>query len=111
MEKGRRERQKVRVEIFRSERSSQASDRRWNFFGSLKFYIVEFLRSERSGDPPLRHRLPESAVTVEEDDGVSTNTSSGSPADSGNFKIWTPEMWPSPLDPSRLYPRLEDARA
>ncbi|GBP92775.1 hypothetical protein EVAR_57826_1 [Eumeta japonica] len=38
------------------------------------------------------------AVTVEEDDPVSTDNSSGSPADSGNFKIWTSEMGPLPLD-------------
>ncbi|GBP82100.1 hypothetical protein EVAR_89439_1 [Eumeta japonica] len=37
-------------------------------------------------------------MTVEEDDGVSTNNSSGSPVDSGNLKIWTPEMGSSPLN-------------
>ncbi|GBP44260.1 hypothetical protein EVAR_22144_1 [Eumeta japonica] len=37
-------------------------------------------------------------VTVEEDDGVSTDNSSGPQADSENIKIWTPEMGPSPLD-------------
>ncbi|GBP83204.1 hypothetical protein EVAR_66755_1 [Eumeta japonica] len=48
--------------------------------------------------PTTSTSLPEPAVTVEQDDGVSIDNSSGSPADSGNFKIWTPEMGPSPLD-------------
>ncbi|GBP90912.1 hypothetical protein EVAR_95576_1 [Eumeta japonica] len=53
-----------------------------------------FLRSGRSGDPPL----PETAVTVEDDVGVPTNNSSSSPAGSGVFQVWTLEMGPSPLD-------------
>ncbi|GBP16117.1 hypothetical protein EVAR_9839_1 [Eumeta japonica] len=40
----------------------------------------------------------EPAVTVEENVGVSTDNFSGSPADSRDFKIWTPEMGPLPLD-------------
>ncbi|GBP33465.1 hypothetical protein EVAR_23868_1 [Eumeta japonica] len=60
----------------------KASDRR-SFSGSSRFSIVEFLRSGRSSDPPLHHALLEPAVTVEEDDGESTDTSSGPPADSG----------------------------
>ncbi|GBP44837.1 hypothetical protein EVAR_75706_1 [Eumeta japonica] len=46
---------------------------------------------------------PEPAVTIEEDDGEYIETSSASPADSENFTIWTPEMGPSPLDPSMSY--------
>ncbi|GBP21660.1 hypothetical protein EVAR_16206_1 [Eumeta japonica] len=88
----------------------KVSDRR-SFSGSLRFSIVAFLRSGQSGDPPLHHTLPEPAVTVEEDDGVFTDNSSGSSADSGNFKIWTPEMGSSTLDASGSYPLREDARA
>ncbi|GBP84239.1 hypothetical protein EVAR_103427_1 [Eumeta japonica] len=82
-----------------------------SFSGSSRFSIVKFLRSGRSGGPPLHHTLPEPDVTVEEDDGESTNNSSGSPTDSGNSTNWTFERGPSPLDPSGLYLRREDARA
>ncbi|GBP06101.1 hypothetical protein EVAR_3320_1 [Eumeta japonica] len=61
----------------------------WYCYRSYPFY---------SGTPTTSTSLPGPAVTVEGDDGVSTDNSSGSPADSGNFKIWTLEMGPSPLD-------------
>ncbi|GBP81817.1 hypothetical protein EVAR_61045_1 [Eumeta japonica] len=89
--------------------STQVSDRR-SFSRSSKFSIVEFLWPGLSDDPPLHHHQP--AMTVEEDVGASTDNSSGSPADSGNFKIWTTEMGPSPLDrrdriPNEKTPRHE----
>ncbi|GBP29706.1 hypothetical protein EVAR_13629_1 [Eumeta japonica] len=70
---------------------------------------VSLVRTERR--PTTSSSLPEPAMTVEEDDDVSTDNSSVSPTDSGNFKIWTPEMEPSPLDRRGRIPRREDAGA
>ncbi|GBP83673.1 hypothetical protein EVAR_61067_1 [Eumeta japonica] len=71
---------------------------RCSFSGPSGFSIVEFLRSGRSGDPPLHQH---SQIRPRRSRKITVNTLTpllGFRLNRENYMNWTPERGPSPLD-------------